>query len=67
MTPNPSSSRSAFPLGPYRDLRDGARYHVDAECPVGQRIPQQFIHPGKPANARLCSVCADRKAKSAAA
>jgi hypothetical protein len=49
---------SHFMHGKYQDLRDKSRYHTDAQCPIGKKIPGQFVHPGSSPNARLCKTCA---------
>lgn len=49
---------SQFLNGMYQDLRDKSRYHNDLNCPIGRRIPEQFVHPGHTPNARLCKTCA---------
>ena len=49
---------SQFMHGKYQDLRDKSRYHTDPQCPIGKKIPGQFIHPGSSSNARLCKTCA---------
>jgi hypothetical protein len=44
--------------GVYQDLRDKSRHHTDPVCPIGRRIPEQFVHPGHSPNSRLCRTCA---------
>ena len=48
---------SSFLNGKYRDLRDPSRYHTNPDCPVGTRIPGQFVHPGAAPNGRPCRQC----------
>ena len=49
---------SHFMQGNYRDLRDSSRYHNDPHCPIGKRIPVQYLHPGPSPNHKLCRTCA---------
>ena len=53
---------SQFVEGKYRDLRDSSRYHTDPKCPIGSKIPGQFVHPGPTPNAKLCRHCAAARA-----
>ena len=65
MAPTLNNRHSVFMTGKYRDLRDGATYHVYDDCPVGHRIPPQFVHPGQLPNGRLCRTCAVRRQHAA--
>ena len=49
---------SQFAHGNYRDLRDNSKYHNDPNCPIGKRIPTQYLHPGFSPNHKLCKTCA---------
>jgi hypothetical protein len=61
VAPTIDNRHSVFQSGKYRDLRDGATYHVFDDCPVGQRIPAQFVYPGQLPNGRLCRTCAAKR------
>jgi hypothetical protein len=58
MSGNAAVDISHFKEGNYRDLRDSAKYHNDPHCPIGKRIPVQYLHPGVSPNRRLCPTCA---------
>jgi hypothetical protein len=66
MAPTLDNHHSLFLTGKYRDLRDGGTYHIFDDCPVGHRIPAQFVHPGQMPNGRLCRTCALRRRTAAA-
>jgi hypothetical protein len=65
MAPTLDNRHSFFRSGSYRDLRDNATYHVFDDCPVGHRIPAQFVHPGQLPSGRLCRECAKRRRHAA--
>jgi hypothetical protein len=61
MAPAIESNQAYFASGTYRDLRNGTRFHCFEDCPVGSRIPAQFVYPGKAPNGRLCKECELRR------
>ncbi len=65
MAPTLDNHHSFFRSGTYRDLRDGATYHMFDDCTVGTRIPLQFVHPGQLPNGRLCRECRERRSHAA--